>query len=44
MEYVVGRANVVADCLSRLTCNVETVKEEDSLGSSVPMLLTVVHE
>ena len=30
-----GKSNVVADCLSRMTCNVEDVPKSDCLGTSL---------
>ena len=41
MEYVAGKSNVVADCLSRMTNNVEIVPEDETLGSSLPVVLHV---
>ena len=41
LEYVTGKSNVVADCLSRMTCNVEEVKEDETLGSSLPVVMHV---
>lgn len=35
LEYIEGRTNVVADCLSRMTNNFEHVDDLDSLGSSI---------
>ena len=35
LDYLEGKANVVADCLSRMINNLETVPECESLGSSV---------
>ena len=37
-----GKSNVVADCLSRMTCNVEDVPESDSLGTSLPKIQRVL--
>ena len=35
LDYLEGKANVVADCLSRMTNNLEAVPECESLGSSI---------
>lgn len=41
LEYLAGKSNLVADGLSRLTTNFEKVDECDSLGSSLPLVLSV---